>query len=274
MQLVSGCMVCLSLFLLHRMVVEIPLVWRGEWSAELGGRAWGEDGENEERQGVWAGVRLVEQLPDIPMREALVWYAPNSSELPACHHQAEGGNLRDGEEWKQVPAQHYWRTPSLSTLPFQVPLHNRLKLGEELRMQCKVHLGSCLGQGGRFHTSAVKERRVIVGDSLLRGTEGPICMPDPTCREACCITGAWVRDITRRLIVQASRDRVTGRSLNAIKMDFMGCNGWCFPLCLQWLGGVLRRLGKQIWEKSEGRDWCHRGNCSFSTQCLALMYAG
>jgi len=38
---------------------------------------------------------------------------------------------------------------------------------------------------------AKKKRRVIIiGDSLLRGTEGPISPPDPSHREFCCLPGA------------------------------------------------------------------------------------
>ena len=87
--------------------------------------------------------------------------------------------------------------------------------------------------------SSKKERRVIVvGDSLLRGTEGPICRPDPTCRKVCCLLScplAQVRDISRKppglirpsdyyplLIVQSSSDEVADRSLRAIKDDFKG----------------------------------------------------
>ncbi|KAK1192276.1 E41L5 protein, partial [Pygoscelis papua] len=48
--------------------------------------------------------------------------------------------------------------------------------------------------------SAKKKRRVIVvGDSFLRGTEGPLCRPDPSHREVCCLPGSRVRDITRKL---------------------------------------------------------------------------
>ena len=44
--------------------------------------------------------------------------------------------------------------------------------------------------------SSRKERSVIViGGSLLRGTEGPVCWPDPTRKEVCCLPGAWVRNI-------------------------------------------------------------------------------
>lgn len=82
--------------------------------------------------------------------------------------------------------------------------------------------------------STKKEIRVIVIDSsLLRGTEGPICQPDPTCREVYCLSGAWVRDITKKcpglvhlsdyyllLVVQAGSSEITERSLRVIKRDF------------------------------------------------------
>ena len=82
--------------------------------------------------------------------------------------------------------------------------------------------------------SSRKERRVIViADSLLRGIEGPICQPDPSRREVCCLRGARVRDISRKLpslirpsnyypslIVQAGSDEVADRSLRSIKNDF------------------------------------------------------
>ena len=76
---------------------------------------------------------------------------------------------------------------------------------------------------------------IVVGDSLLRGAEGPICRPDPTRREVCCLPGARVRDIARKLlnlvcpsdyypllIVQASSDDIEERSLKTIKRDFRG----------------------------------------------------
>jgi len=36
----------------------------------------------------------------------------------------------------------------------------------------------------------------VVGDSLLRGTEAPICRPDREAHEVCCLPGAKVRDVT------------------------------------------------------------------------------
>ena len=78
-------------------------------------------------------------------------------------------------------------------------------------------------------------RGIVVGDSLLWGTEGPICRPDPTCREVCCLPGAHIRDIARKvpglvcssdycplLIVQISSDEIAQGSLQAIKKDVRG----------------------------------------------------
>ena len=72
-----------------------------------------------------------------------------------------------------------------------------------------------------------KERNVVVlDDSLLRGTEGPICRLVLSHWEVCCLPGAWVRDITRKfpklvrsmdyfplIIVKVCNDEITQRSL-------------------------------------------------------------
>lgn len=49
-------------------------------------------------------------------------------------------------------------------------------------------------------TSDKKKRSIyIIGKSLVRGTEGLICQLDQIYREACCLPGAQVRDVTRKL---------------------------------------------------------------------------
>jgi len=82
--------------------------------------------------------------------------------------------------------------------------------------------------------SAKKKRGVIVtGDSLLRGTEGPICQLDPSHREVRCLPGARVRDVAKKLpglvqpsdyypllVMQVGGDEITERSPKAIKRDF------------------------------------------------------
>ena len=170
--------------------------------------------------------------------------------------RAEQGNLREEEEWKRIPARRSGRPPSRPSSAPQVPLQNRF---EALNLEGEVSEGV---EGGppvrlprakrstpRLKTaSARKDRRVVViGDSLLRGTEGPICRPDPTRREVCCLPGARVRDIARKLpgligpsdyypllIVQAGSDEVAERSLRSIKEDFRG------------LGRVVEGTGVQV----------------------------
>jgi len=56
-------------------------------------------------------------------------------------------------------------------------------------------------------TSTRKKRKVIVvSHSHLRATEGPVCQTDPPLREVCCLPGAWVKDISRKVptLVQPS----------------------------------------------------------------------
>jgi len=115
--------------------------------------------------------------------------------------------------------------------------------------------------------SSKKERSVIVvGDSLLRGTEGPICWPDPTCRKVCCLSGARVRDISRKLpglihpsdyypllIVQAGSDDVANRSLRAIKNDLRGLG--------RLVDNAMTRKTHRI--NTWLRGWCQRKNLGF-----------
>lgn len=53
----------------------------------------------------------------------------------------------------------------------------------------------------KISTSTIKNKKrvVVLGDSLLRGTEGPIYQLDPTHREVCCFPGAQEWDITEIL---------------------------------------------------------------------------
>jgi len=81
---------------------------------------------------------------------------------------------------------------------------------------------------------AKKKRSVIVrGDSLLNGTEGPVCQPDPFHREVCCLPGTRVSDVARKLpglvrpsdyylllVMQVGDDEIMERSPKAIKRDF------------------------------------------------------
>ena len=79
-----------------------------------------------------------------------------------------------------------------------------------------------------------KRRVIVIGDPLLRGAEGSSVSPRRH-TEVCCLSGAWVRDVTGRLhrpvrpsdycpllIVLDGSNEVTERRLNTIKRDFRG----------------------------------------------------
>ena len=134
--------------------------------------------------------------------------------------------------------------PPLPPPPCQVPLHNRFEalelqrpVGEDEVESLPRRMPRVRKPTPRLKTASTKkDRRVIlVGVSLLRGKEGPVCQPDPTRREVCCLPGARVRDVARKLpnlvrpsdyypllIVQAGSDDIDERSLKAIKWDFRG----------------------------------------------------
>ena len=97
-------------------------------------------------------------------------------------------------------------------------------------------------------TSRRNKRQVlVVRDSTIVETDGPICRRDPPLREACCLPGTWVKDITRRLLslVQPSDyypllvlhlggEEVATCSPREIKRDFKE------------LGWVIRNLDVQV----------------------------
>lgn len=66
---------------------------------------------------------------------------------------------------------------------------------------------ACCSPAHHRISSTRKKRRVIVlDDSLPRGTEGPICRPDPSHREVWCLPGTQVSDAKRKVsnLVQPS----------------------------------------------------------------------
>ena len=157
-----------------------------------------------------------------------------------CHSQTE---LTE-EGWKSIPAQHHWLTPCRPTPLPQVPLSNRLEMLEiegdmsgEARQDLLRREPRLRQSPPCLETASVRKGRrgIVVGDSLLWGTEGSICRPDPTCREVCCLPGAHIRDIARKvlrlfyssdycplLIVQVGSDEIAQGSLRAIKKDVRG----------------------------------------------------
>jgi len=149
-----------------------------------------------------------------------------------------------GGKGKRVPPRGGKRIPSQPPSAAQLPLSNRYGALECERPATEEEGEGKAPSGGLPRTSqtapriktasAKKIRRVIViGDSLLRGTEGPICRPDPSHREVCCLPGARVRDDAKELpglvrpsdyypllVMQVGGDEIAERSPKVIKRDF------------------------------------------------------
>jgi len=119
----------------------------------------------------------------------------------------------------------------------------------------------------RMMTVSVKKKRrvIVVCDSLLRGTEGPICQPDPFHREVCCLPRAQVRDVAKKLsglvqlsdyypllVMKVDSDEVVERSPKVIKKYFRALgklvegseDRWFFPQSCQWQGRIPKGTGK------------------------------
>ncbi|RMC20193.1 hypothetical protein DUI87_01039 [Hirundo rustica rustica] len=213
-----------------------------------------------------------------------------SEDLHASCSQVIEGHLINEEEWKWVPAQgdnNKNSSPSLSQVPLQnryevLDLEGQLDDLEENCLPVSPPIMIHLKDASPPLTS--RRRVIVVGDSLLRGSEGPICQPDPSHREVCCLPGARVQNITERLpvliqpsdyypllILQAGSDEIEKRSVKAIKRDFRA------------LGQAIDRAGAQVVfcsvplvaEENDERNrrthiinkwlkgWCHRQNFGF-----------
>lgn len=144
-----------------------------------------------------------------------------------------------------MPAQRHRQTPTQSILFPQVPLCNWLEalepegeVSEDAGGNLPVRLPRVRRSSPHLQTASTRKDRwvIIVGESLLRGTEGPICWPDPTSREVRCLPGVW--DMSRKLpslihpsdyypllIVQAGSNEVTDSSQRIIKNYFRRL-GW------------------------------------------------
>ncbi|GAB0209002.1 hypothetical protein GRJ2_003365900 [Grus japonensis] len=145
-------------------------------------------------------------------------------------------------------------------------------------------------------TPTKKKRRVIViGDSLLKGTEGLICRAGPPLREVCCLPRACVKDIARKLpslvrpsdyypllLLHVGGDEAETCTTKAIKRDF------------RLLGQSLKDSGAQVIfssllpvEGSNGGrnrrtqsinawlcDWCQHHNFGFFDNGAAYTAPG
>jgi len=128
-------------------------------------------------------------------------------------------------------------------------------------------------------TSTRKKRWVIVvGDTLLKGTEGSICQTDPPLREVCCLPGARVKGITRKLpslvrpsdyspllLFHLGGDEAATHSPRAIKRDFRALGhlvresgAWAiFTSLLPVVGSDIRRSRQAQSINTWLRSWCH-----------------
>ncbi|XP_040974865.1 uncharacterized protein LOC121232493 [Aquila chrysaetos chrysaetos] len=107
--------------------------------------------------------------------------------------QAEGSSLKERSQWRQVHARGGRQTPSLPTSPSQVPRYNRYEaLDVESQSMCDVDDGPSAPEVSprserstpHITTTSIRKKRqvIVVGDSLLRGTDDPICRTDPPLR--------------------------------------------------------------------------------------------
>lgn len=133
-----------------------------------------------------------------------------------------------------------------------------------------------------------------MGDSLLRGTEDPVCQPDPPHREVCYLPGGQARDIAGRLsgliqptdccpllVVLVGRDEVDEKSTWLTKKDFKALSCLAegtraevvvlIPLVVGMNAKMNRKThGMKKWLK----DWCHWWNFGFFGPEVVCMAPG
>jgi len=187
------------------------------------------------------------------------------------------------------------RIPSRPPSPAQLPLSNRYGA-----LECEGTATEEEGEGEassrelprtsqsapRITTASAKKKRtvIVIGDSLLRGTEGPICRPDPSHREVCCLPGARVRDVAKKLpglvrpsdyypllVMQVGGDDIAERSPKAIKRDFRALGRLVEGSGAQVVFSSIPSVAGNSTERDRKthlvnrwlRDWCHQSNFGF-----------
>ena len=132
-------------------------------------------------------------------------------------------------------------------------------------------------------TGRRKKRRVLVGgDSTIGGTEGPIQRGDPPLREVCCIPGAQVKEVTRRipslvqpsdyyplLVLHLGGEEETTYSPRAIKRDFKELGWMIMESSSQVIFSYILpstdsdRNSRIVSINTWLRGWCHHKNFEF-----------
>jgi len=145
-------------------------------------------------------------------------------------------------------------------------------------------------------TSTRKNRWVkFVGDSLLRGTEGPVGRTGPPPKEACCLRGARVKDVARKLpslvlpldyyplqLFHAGGDEAAMHSPRAIRRDFRALGlsvkksraQVIFSSILPVVGSNIRRNRWALCVNTWLCGWCHRHNFGFFNNGMAYIAPG
>lgn len=99
---------------------------------------------------------------------------------------AERGDLRDREQWQYVPACHSKQVSVVTTLPSQIPLHNRYEVLQvepnnniENNGSAKLEVSQRLSWSTpSIKTSSIRKKSqvVLIEDSFLKGKGGQICI--------------------------------------------------------------------------------------------------
>ncbi|XP_069588568.1 uncharacterized protein [Ranitomeya imitator] len=145
-------------------------------------------------------------------------------------------------------------------------------------------------------STAKKHRRVVVvGDSLLRGTEAAICRPDITAREVCCLPGAMIKDVTDRipklfsskdlhpfLLIHVGTNDTARKDLPTICKDFEELGKKVKELDAQVVfssifpvdGHGTRRWNKILDANNWLRRWCRQQGFGFLDHGVNYLYDG
>ena len=129
-----------------------------------------------------------------------------------------------------------------------------------------------------------------MGDSTLRGIEGPICRPDPLHREVCCLPEDRVKDLKAKLpalvrpndyypllVFQVGSDDITRRNPKAMKRDFRSLGKVIKGSGAQTVFSSIPSVGGRDEKEYRGtqqmnlwlQDWCYRQGFGFFNHGLA-----